>query len=486
MKKFEYYLFYISLIFFIFFASILYSEHNQYLILSSLLLLLLNYFVYYRIKKFKNFLYNISILIVFTSLLGIIFGQQNTFRLKDYIDNSRTKAKFFLSHNLKKIFKYQKQKPKKNNINNLEKFTYLESDDLFVLTKRQGNEISILNHKFEKNDELSYYSNKVPVAVPFFIFKNSDLLISSAWWDSSDSLMRVNSKFEIIWKNNSIVHHFASIDGDKIYVPSFINYYWEEFIKTEYYKRLSNYNCRDNSIKFINRPHYNNYINDLNQKIIMPKDYKDKNHPVRIDTIKIIDKNNGKTLDEINLLDIIMNNSHFYNLLISSRSARCSDLLHVNDVRIIKKSKKIKELFFDNKSEEYYSSLSKNLLLISVRDIDAIILIDSVNPKNIIWYVNGLFENQHSPRLLENGNLLLFDNYAFDERGSKFGHSAIKEINVKKKEIVSIFNGNENFEFSSQRRGRIQVVGKEIYVISSDQNVFFKLDCQPIKKKIYE
>ena len=198
MKKFEYYLFYISLIFFIFFASILYSEHNHYLILSSLLLLLLNYLVYYRIKKFKNFLYNISILIVFISLLGIIFGQQNTFRLKDYIDNSRTKAKFFLSHNLKKIFKYQKQKPKKNNINNLEKFTYLESDDLFVLTKRQGNEISILNHKFEKNDELSYYSNKVRVAVPFFIFKNSDLLISSAWWDSSDSLMRVNSKFEII------------------------------------------------------------------------------------------------------------------------------------------------------------------------------------------------------------------------------------------------------------------------------------------------
>ena len=103
--------------------------------------------------------------------------------------------------------------------------------------------------------------------------------------------------------------------------------------------------------------------------------------------------------------------------------------------------------------------MSENLLLISVRDIDAIILIDSVNPKNIIWYVNGLFENQHF-KAFENGNLLLFDNYAFDERGSKFGHSAIKEINVKKKEIVSIFNGNENFEFSSQRRGRIQVVGK--------------------------
>ena len=28
----------------------------------------------------------------------------------------------------------------------------------------------------------------------------------------------------------------------------------------------------------------------------MPKDYKDKNHPVRIDTIKIIDKNNGSLL----------------------------------------------------------------------------------------------------------------------------------------------------------------------------------------------
>ena len=48
----------------------------------------------------------------------------------------------------------------------------------------------------------------------------------------------------------------------------------------------------------------------------------------------------------------------------------------------------------------------------------------------------GLFENQHSQGFLENGNLLLFDNYAFDER-IKFGHSAIKEINVKKKNSIN-------------------------------------------------
>ena len=124
--------------------------------------------------------------------------------------------------------------------------------------------------------------------------------------------------------------------------------------------------------------------------------------------------------------------------------------------------------------------MSENLLLISVRDIDAIILIDSLI-QNIIWYVNGLFENQHSQGF-ENGNLLLFDNYAFDERGSKFGHSAIKEINVKK-EIVSIFNGNENFEFSSQRRGRIQVVEKEIYVISRIK-MFFQTRLSTNKKNL--
>ena len=107
-------------------------------------------------------------MIVFISLLGIIFGQQNTFRLK-IISITHGQKQNFLSHNLKKYLNI-KTKPKKNNINIL-KFTYLESDDLFVLTKRQGNEISILNHKFEKNDELSYYSNKVRVAVPFFIFK---------------------------------------------------------------------------------------------------------------------------------------------------------------------------------------------------------------------------------------------------------------------------------------------------------------------------
>ena len=89
----------------------------------------------------------------------------------------------------------------------------------------------------------------------------------------------------------------------------------------------------------------------------------------------------------------------------------------------------------------------------------------------------GSFENQHSPRFLENGNILVFDNYAFDENGSKFGHTAIKEINLEKKEIVSIFNGGPDFNFQSQRRGRIQVVKDEIFVISGDQSVFFKLIC---------
>ena len=51
-----------------------------------------------------------------------------------------------------------------------------------------------------------------------------------------------------------------------------------------------------------------------------------------------------KLLDEINLLDIIMNNFHFYNLLISSRSARLV-IYHVNDVRVIKKVKKLKNYF---------------------------------------------------------------------------------------------------------------------------------------------
>ena len=52
-----------------------------------------------------------------------------------------------------------------------------------------------------------------------------------------------------------------------------------------------------------------------------------------------------------------------------------------------------------------------------------------------------------------------------------------KNIQLSNKEIVSIFNGGPDFNFQSQRRGRIQVVKDEIFVISGDQSVFFKLIC---------
>ena len=254
-------------------------------------------------------------------------------------------------------------------------------------------------------------------------------------------------------------------------------YEWKDFKNTNYYRKLANYNCHDNSLKFVNRPHYNNYVNDKS-KIVSPKNYEERKVLIRIDTIEILDSKNGEPQNMINILDLIINDNHFYNLLISSRSARCKDLLHVNDVRVLDKQKFINKFSrHSNIKKLSDQNISENILMVSLRDINSIIFIDANNPKKILWHISGLFENQHSPRFLENGNILVFDNYAFDENGSKFGHTAIKEINLEKKEIVSIFNGGPDFNFQSQRRGRIQVVKDEIFVISGDQSVFFKLIC---------
>ena len=63
----------------------------------------------------------------------------------------------------------------------------------------------------------------------------------------------------------------------------------------------------------------------------------------------------------------------------------------------------------DGRLVDKYPMFKKGHILVSMREIHTIAIVDPEQEK-VTWALTGMWRYQHEPRLLENGNLLLFDN----------------------------------------------------------------------------
>jgi hypothetical protein len=109
------------------------------------------------------------------------------------------------------------------------------------------------------------------------------------------------------------------------------------------------------------------------------------------------------------------------------------DIFHTNSIEII--------------NQDIPQLCKKGDLLISVRELNLIAILDNETGKIIWkWGSNDLCR-QHHPTLLENGNILVFDNGIINK------HSRIIEINPISKTIVSEYTQDH---FYSERRGANQ------------------------------
>lgn len=95
----------------------------------------------------------------------------------------------------------------------------------------------------------------------------------------------------------------------------------------------------------------------------------------------------------------------------------------------------------------------KESIITSFRQIDTVMIIDK-ETKEIKWeWGQGIIKNQHDPTLLENGNVLLFDNGMHMPDGQRSGipHSIIIEINPRTDEIEweYVGEGLRGFKFFS-------------------------------------
>jgi len=127
-----------------------------------------------------------------------------------------------------------------------------------------------------------------------------------------------------------------------------------------------------------------------------------------------------------------------YKFLMNLDLDEAYDMLHTNTIEIIR--------------NDIPGLCRKGDLLISSRSINLIAILDP-HKEELVWsWGQGELEGQHHPTLLENGNILVFDNGYKVERG----YSRVIELNPITKEIVWEYKADSPGEFYTAVGGSSQ------------------------------
>jgi outer membrane protein assembly factor BamB len=117
-------------------------------------------------------------------------------------------------------------------------------------------------------------------------------------------------------------------------------------------------------------------------------------------------------------------------------SSGALDILHANSAMVIERD-------IDGLCKE-------GNVLISIRNLDLIVIFD-VEKEKFVWkWGPGIIDDQHDAKMLDNDNILLFDN------GYQRGYSRIIELNALTGEIVWEYKAKKPEDFYSPRRGVCQ------------------------------
>ena len=114
-----------------------------------------------------------------------------------------------------------------------------------------------------------------------------------------------------------------------------------------------------------------------------------------------------------------------------------TDILHANSIQVLPRARA--------------GLWSAGDLLISIRELDLVVVMDSAG--RIKWsFGPGVLDHQHEPTLLNNGNLLIFDN------GPLAKSSRVLEVNPVTREIVWTYQGTPPGSFFSAIGGSCQAL----------------------------
>ena len=238
------------------------------------------------------------------------------------------------------------------------------------------------------------------------LFPNGDLLVMIDQYDKSPSglaMMKIDRDSNVIWIFPHHVHHDFNFDEQgNIYVI-------DQGIRNETAEGLN-----------LETP----YLDD--GLLVLSPD--------------------GVQLDRISLIDAFAGSDYaeFFN---GNSSYRTGDYLHTNNVDVLKPG--------------LFGARSGGLLL-SFNGLSAIAVMD-IDSKKIVWARAGFWHHQHDPDLLENGNMLLFDNLGAWHPDR---YARVIEFNPGTYEIVWEYPGLTGDRLFSTYRGRQQALANGNVLIS--------------------
>lgn len=159
--------------------------------------------------------------------------------------------------------------------------------------------------------------------------------------------------------------------------------------------------------------------------------------PVAEDFVSLLSAE-GETLERFSIWEALLE-SEFGKIVWASRLDQ--DLLHTNSIQIL-----------DGTISEKIPAFEAGNLLLSFRNIDLIAVLDP-ETREFVWGMQGPFKAQHSPRLLESGHILMFDNQGGDP---DLGGSRALEFDPVTGEIVWEYGGTVERTFFSSHLGFTQ------------------------------
>jgi len=158
---------------------------------------------------------------------------------------------------------------------------------------------------------------------------------------------------------------------------------------------------KDSNIKWIYRgnPHHDLFVDKKGtiyllslRERIDPK-YPEK--PIYDDYICILSPL-GNELKCVSIIDSILRSN--FTFLLNRIKGKYGDILHTNTIEVL-----------DGRLAHESNAFKKGNVLISMRNLNTVCIVD-LNSKKVVWALSDLWKYQHQPTILENGNMLVFDN----------------------------------------------------------------------------
>jgi arylsulfotransferase ASST len=175
----------------------------------------------------------------------------------------------------------------------------------------------------------------------------------------------------------------------------------------------------------------NGNIYVITRREITEHDSLDLSEPIQEDYITILNPR-GKIIKSVSLLDCFLNSDYASALAFMGDRG---DVFHTNSIQLM-----------DGRTGGKAPPFKDGSVLISVRNLHTIAVVD-LNEEKVTWALSGMWKYQHQPLLLENGNVLLFDNLGNKER------SRVIEFNPLTQEIVWAYRGDANNNFFTESGG---------------------------------